>query len=447
MEVFMRIAGVFVIGMIVAAFICSYDVMAGDGDEVLWLGLDFENQLAPNAGSFKDSVKSNFSRKGVAYTPDGCEVSADTPRFVEGHKGQGLYIGGVVRNLLKPALAEIAFPEGKVQGIESLRKCKVAQIESDDAFVGDNSLSISTSKRLNSGIKIPLTVSGNGLYIFSFYLKGNGFITLSAKFAEEDDANLAEKPLKINATSEWKRHFIWFYAKDSAEVAVELKSAMGKRMKFEIDALQLEKQKKVNANFEKKQFPYGTGFSPGPWINGRKKSMGDVFRLTWSPEKAGSFPFEEGTITVWIKPEFNPEDCRHHQIFSRYYMWYSLAKRCYSQVGFMRGANEAENKSKNPNGWLILACAKVPALKRGVWSRLTVVWSNKREKIAIYSNGKLLKEDRSLTLTDYKSAQRNFLIGSHAKDGFLNGTLDELSIYSKAFTPEEVKASFEKESK
>jgi len=443
----MKCARRFFLGFLIAGLLGFYSIYVSGGEKNsdLWLRLDFENALAPNAGSFKDAVKPAFSRKGDAYTPEGCQVSANTPRYVKGHHGQGLYIGGVVRNLLKPALAEISFPKGKTNGLASVGKAKLAQVESDEAFIGETCLSVSTAKKLNSGLSIPLSVSGNGLYIFSCYLKGDGFLTLSAKFAEDNDANLTGKPLKISLTSDWKRYFIWFYSKESAELAVELKSAMGKRMKFMLDAMQLEKQKKLNANFETKQFPYGTGFSLGPWINGRKKSMGDYFNLGWSTDKAGSFPFKEGTITVWLKPEFNPTDCLHHQIYSRYYMKYSLAKRCYSQIAFMRAPNEADNKKKNPNGWLIVSCSKTPSLKRGSWTRLTTTWSNKLQKIALYCDGKLVKEDRALTLTDYKPAQRNFLIGSHEKYGFLNGTLDELSIYSKALSPEEVKASYEKE--
>jgi len=439
----MKVSGLIGFVLLVMLLCTSLGTLAEEANGDLWLRLDFENELAPNAGSFKDSVTPHFARKSEACTPEGCMVGIDIPRFVDGHRGQGLYIGGKVRNLLKADIADIAFADNKLNGINILADAEVKQVKSNDSFTGVTCLEVSTPKVLNSGISIPLSVSGNGLYIFSFYLKGKGLFRLSAKFEDNADANMTDKPVKINATSEWKRHFIWFYAKESAKVLINIKNAMGKRMNFSMDTLQLEKQKKLRANFESKQFPYGTGFSPGPWISGRKKSLGDQFKLVWSRDKVKSFPYKEGTISLWIKPEFNPNDCRNHEIFSRYYMKFSLAKRSYSNLIFMRGKNEADNKKKNPHSWMIMNCSKAPAFKRGAWSQMTVTWSNKAQKIAFYLNGALLKEDRSLLLEGFKGAY--FVIGSHEKSGYLNGTLDEISIYAKAFSSEEVKACYEKE--
>jgi len=129
-------------------------------------------------------------------------------------------------------------------------------------------------------------------------------------------------------------------------------------------------------------------------------------------------------------------------------MNYYLEKRCYSQLTFLRGGmNEAQNKKKNPKSSLKITSAKSTAFKRGVWSQLTTTWSNEKQKIAFYINGELLAKDRSLVPRDSQGAQGGLNIGSWNKDNFLNGTLDEINIYSRALSPEEVKAYYQKEKK
>jgi len=430
----MALAGAFLLSAAIPAARAQ-----GVSEKDLWLAFDFENSIEPSGGSAKGQMTVTFSRETRGVSPEGTECAANGPRFVKGFQGRGLYMGGESRNLLKPELADMEFPAGKVEGVDVLEGAAIEQVKTDDAWFGETCLKVQSSKKLGSGVSFPITVSGGGFYVFSLHVRGQGQLAL--RVVKPEGAAWTVGPEKsVSCSSNWSRHAVWVYATDTVSTSVTLATNAGERSEFFVDGVQLEKREKVMgfAFPEKNEYPYGKELSPGPWTPGRQKSAGDFFCVRW--DQKFMFPIAEGSYSLWFKPCFARGDCEYHSIIERYYQWSNLACWPYCQLNFFRGKNSAEHDQRSDMGQVEVR--RPEAFAQDQWCLLTVTWSNAERKSALYFNGELIGQ--TLSMCDSTYANGFMGIGNDGTSpSNTNGVLDNIRIYSRALAADEIKKEYE----
>ncbi|MBI3986896.1 MAG: LamG domain-containing protein [Lentisphaerae bacterium] len=408
----------------------------------LWLGWDFENTLEPSGGEARTKASMTLNRDSELVAPDGRATSdRHQPCFVAGVSGKGLFLGGQAENLLKPDFADMNLDGGELFGISALAEAVLKPAE-QGAWFGETCLKVATSKEAGSGISIPVKLSGGNygpdkpfLYVFSLHIKGHAALSLEIGPA----SGACSDPKTLQCTDEWKRHTVWMFAGERVEAVVKLKTAGGGESDFFIDGLQLEKKDNAQVSVAGRNAPRGKDFSPGPWAPGGKAVQADRLSVSWPGAK---FHSPEGTFSVWLKPLFNRDDAEGHVVISRSHMFYQLMFQPQGTLFFAR-ANEGDDRKENP--WGAIGIPRPGKLEKDAWSLLTATWSNADKRTRLYFNGEPLGEKNSFFETDM-NRNETLQLGVWNPDNLdgLNGVLDDLKIFSRALSADEIKAEYER---
>ena len=411
-------------------------------DDDLWLAIDFDGSVEPTAAVPAD-ISVTYTREGTAWSPDGKAFEADRPRYVDGVNGQGLYIGRGTTNLLSKAMADIAFDDGMVKGLQPVGGAKLGQVTTDDAWSGDTALQVSLGGNAGSGVKIPLNVPGGmhdgttspKLFVFSAHVNTDADLEISIRVDGRDDDNWFSTPVTVKAGDSWQRPVAWLFADVAAAAEVSIVSKSGSKADVLIDGLQLEAKERGHGSGEPGKFPYGRDHDADAWSPGDTSSNTGRLLVRW---KDAEFPNAEGTMSVWVKPLFNRGDADTHPVVSRSHVFYQLTFQNFNQLSFYR-RNEVEEPGKNK--WGDVRVARPENFAKGEWALLTATWSNRSKLTRLYYNGELLGEKESQHLTD--NGKTNYLfIGSWSNRWALNGVVDELRVYSRAMSADEIAAAY-----
>lgn len=408
--------------------------------EDVWLEFNFDYTVKPSGGTFRNEVQANFSRPSQAISPSGVEFGKGVPRFAAGLSGTGIFMGPQVHNQLPAALADISFEKGELEGITAVKGASLEQITTEEAWHGDTCLEVKPRTTVGSGFTVSRELKA-GLSIFSIHIKGKGMLSLRA--TAPPGALLGEAK-RIVCKDEWKRYDVWVWAPSSTSADFSVVTKMGMPTTFYVDGLQVDEgAKNLQANFEKRSFPYGKNFSPGCWVQGGSRSAADALTIKWEESGGEEFPVEEGSYNVWYKPAIHRADCAAHSIIKARYLTYSLKLAGYNTIDFYRGRNEAANKKENKRSHIRIG--RPASLKKDTWCMLTVTWSNEDKKVVLYCNGRKLKEIESKQTGRLYGSQ--LYIGHHHSRQHpqsAQGVLDDLRIYSRALSPKEIEEAYDK---
>lgn len=440
--------------ILVFLFIASGVNLFGDEknheDKDLWLSFNFNSGLNPSGGYGKTtSVKKVvFSRPFEVLRPENKIFKSNQPCLVKGKFGQSLYLGAYNKNLLSAELSDFSYSKDAKTSVSTLYNAKI--FIRNKGFFGNQSLAVNANGVFEGGISIPFTIEGGEgkskgkmkVSLFSFYIKGKGFIKVTATI--KNGITSGEKKLLLS--KKLNRVTMWLASNGKSKAKVKIVNLLGLRCKYIIDGLKLENTKMYlsKQNLEKKK-NCGSDYSATAWIKGGNELSNikvlDSFFITLIDKD--QFPVKEGTISVWIKPDFNQFDAMDHNIISLGSAFYSLMYQCYNRITFFRCNNKYVSGGKIVGGYGAVGKSR-PKLKRGEWGVFVATWSNKNHSTRLYYNGELIGECNSLYKADKISTKistylKTLTIGSYAGNS-LNGTIDELKIYSRALTSAEIKA-------
>ncbi len=143
---------------------------------------------------------------------------------------------------------------------------------------------------------------------------------------------------------------------------------------------------------------------------------------------------QEGTLELWIKPKWNGNDSRSHYIL-----------RQGDSGGILIGKDSANNlrlilNRKGANGQPEIDVGfSIADWKVNNWHHLAFTWSNSGKVIRIYIDGQL-KASRTLTGALPTIADTLLQIGGDGFGSYLDAVVDELCIFGRALTSQEITA-------
>ena len=409
----------------------------------LWLRFDFDGTLEPTGGFAKDDMQVTYLRPYEMVLPGNRLLAADAPRFEEDQGRRGLWLGKVATNLLPPGLADLSAPAAGE--FAPLAGAKATAAESKDALFGSGMLHVEASNLYGGGVLLKFSLPGAALpdgrllpFLFSFHVRGSGKVELRADVA----GGQAEAPKSLALDGRWQRASLWLASSNAASAEARLVNRAGFACAFQLSGLKLEKKDRAYATVGPSGMAaaYGSDFTPSAWSKGQGPSavptnLAERIEVKWrGPEP--SFPYAEGSVTAWIRPDFHRGDAEGHGVFARYYMIHSLLFEPYGQLGYFRG----EDLVDKANNFGEVRVSRPEDLETGKWGFLAATWSDKAAMTRLYFNGRLLGEHPSHGDRE-EQANPSLVIGGWGDP--LDGLLDTLAIYSRALSADEVRALFE----
>lgn len=419
-------------------------VATASAKDDLWLKFDFDGTLEPTGGSAKDDMRVAYARPYELVLPGNRVLAADAPRFEEDRGRRGLWLGRVATNLLPPGLADLSAPAAGE--VAPLGGAKAAAAGASEPLYGKGVLKVEASDLYGGGVALKFSLPGAALpdgrlvpFLFSLHARGSGKVELRADAA----GGQAEAPKGLALDGRWQRASTWLASATPTTAEVRLVNRAGFACAFELGGLKLEKKDRVHATVAAGglQAAYGSDFTPSAWSRGEGPSaaatnLADRLEVKWKgPEP--SFPYAEGSVTAWVRPDFHRGDAEGHGVFARYYMIHSLLFEPYGQLGYYRGQDLVDKA----NNFGEVRASRPQEMERGQWVFLAATWSDQAAVTRLYFNGRLLGERPSHGERE-EQANPSLVLGGWGDP--LDGLLDALSIHSRALTADEVRALAER---
>ncbi len=174
----------------------------------------------------------------------------------------------------------------------------------------------------------------------------------------------------------------------------------------------------------------GVNFSQG--IRGAGLSLPTGNQLFYA--SAGNINSAEGTIELWIKPNWNGNDSKHHYILQHG-----------NAGGLLIGKDSANNLRLILNRYGAVGGAEldtgvnVADWQANQWQHISFTWSSSQKAIRIYVNG-VLRASRSFNQTLPTINSDRIQIGGDGNSGFLESVIDEMGIYNVALSANQIMA-------
>ncbi len=218
-----------------------------------------------------------FTRNSIAYTSDGEQVAANTPRFEQGRFGQAIMVEEGTTNLLTANQSSV---ETDLTGFTAIRNATLSR-DATKSWHGSASLRVTTPGLQNDegvAITYSASLSAGQVFNYSVYLAGTGTVWLA--ILEYGSTLNNRQHIIANLSSEFKRYDMTYTVTATAtKLELRVVTNIVEAVTFWVDGIQLEAK------------PYATSFIDG----------------TRSPETltiptAGVLNPQEGTIEFWWNP-------------------------------------------------------------------------------------------------------------------------------------------------
>jgi hypothetical protein len=178
-----------------------------------------------------------------------------------------------------------------------------------------------------------------------------------------------------------------------------------------------------------------TGVSFGQGVRGAGLSLPAGNRLFYG--SAGNINSTEGTIELWIKPNWNGNDSKHHYIVQHG-----------GAGGLLIGKDSANNLRLILNrygaagGVEIDTGFNIADWRANQWYHVAFAWSSSQKVIRIYING-VMKSSRAFNQALPVINSDRFQIGGDGAGGYLDAVIDELSIHGVALSADQIAARYQ----
>lgn len=168
---------------------------------------------------------------------------------------------------------------------------------------------------------------------------------------------------------------------------------------------------------------FATGDSSPTWTNEGKSQKALSFNGNNEINTSSFSGLNETTWSFWVKPQTSNSQLMFRNLGASDYIAINTSGKAYRLRTFSGSGDILTNSGILPTN---------------EWSHITMTYSNPGVKL--YLNGKLENQNDTYTLGNLNSY---FKIGRYSSsyDG-LNGLIDEVKIYNRALTPEEVKQDY-----
>jgi hypothetical protein len=388
-------------------------------------------------------MEAGFKRDSVAYV-DGKKIEKDIPKLVEGKFGKGLMIEEPKTNLFSLNQSNV---EKDTSCYVSL-KGTVLSLSSDKPWEGKHCLKVATTgEKFQEGfsttdIKVEKVLFyGNVIspahYIASVYLKGEGKIKLSLKDAK---TNIAGEPVYLDLTNDWKRYFCRFafpfktksvgYGHESdwknflppdtpidSQLQLACTTADKEKTTFYADGLQVEKRPLPFSP------TYGSGLSPLSWGEGSMQIAQDQFSFSTREDIFNQWE-KTGTISFWFKPLWDTKDGTADEIL------YIAHGKIYLSHGYGKIRMRPSGTDTSPANW------------KDNWHHIGITWNEEGERI-LYVDGVPYPNKKEEKMPMVNSVYFSFGHTAGGRFHFPNGILDDLTLFQKTLTPEQIKSIYE----
>jgi hypothetical protein len=152
---------------------------------------------------------------------------------------------------------------------------------------------------------------------------------------------------------------------------------------------------------------------------------------------AGNLNSTEGTVELWIKPNWNGNDSRHHYILQHG-----------GAGGMLIGKDSANNlrlimnRYGSAGGVEIDTGFNIADWRANQWYHLAFTWSSSQKVIRIYVNG-AMKSDRAFTQALPAVNSDRFQIGGDGAGAYLDAVIDEFGIYGLALSADRIAGRYQ----
>ncbi|MCM8804073.1 MAG: LamG domain-containing protein [Candidatus Omnitrophica bacterium] len=434
-----------VIGIFFCQIAFSQENLPGKQEEI-YLYFSFDKGVQPDY-AISGVKNSQFSRNSIATKKDGTDVSENIPILEKGISGKGIYLGNGVTNIL---LANQSDVEEGIDGFTSIGKAELIQSDTE-SWHNLASLQVKTTKLLESGFSVSAKVTGGkyqivgpstptfvpNKYVFSIYLKGEGSLRI---YLKDETNNITGKVENVILTKDWKRYWCYIDLESSAEITFYCLNAEGKQITFFADGLQLEK--KTPPGY------YGadrTVIIPSPWTKGGSFREPDTLIY---PANLTDFPFEEGSLSFWFKPDYPVNDGEDHEFWQFAWNYFACRKQLYSELLLWAGREEQDGKSGSASAVRVFTpeIGWIPE----TWHFVVGTWSNKEGLIALYLDGKQIGKAKGWRTKNiwfpenpYHGIGCSNVLNPAVKILRANAVLDDFTFWKKPLTCEEIKTIYE----
>jgi hypothetical protein len=172
----------------------------------------------------------------------------------------------------------------------------------------------------------------------------------------------------------------------------------------------------------------GVSFSQG--VSGAGLSFPAGNQLFYG--SAGNINVTEGTMELWIKPNWNGNDSRHHSIVrhgSTGGMW--IGKDSANNLRLILNRYGSAGGSEVDTGF------NIADWRANQWVHVAFTWSNSQKVVRIYVNG-VMKSSRTFNQALPAINSDRFQIGGDGTNSYLDAVIDEIGIYGAALSSDQI---------
>ncbi|MEP7341654.1 MAG: SBBP repeat-containing protein [Acidobacteriota bacterium] len=178
-----------------------------------------------------------------------------------------------------------------------------------------------------------------------------------------------------------------------------------------------------------------TNVSFGQGVSGAGLSLPVGNQLFYG--SAGNFNATEGTIDLWIKPNWNGNDSKHHYIVQHG-----------GAGGLLIGKDSANNLRLMLNRYGAAGGAEIDTgfniadWRANQWYHVAFTWSSSQKAVRIYVNG-VMKSNRAFNQPLPAINSDRLQIGGDGAGSYLEAVIDELGIHGIALTADQIAARYQ----
>ena len=361
------------------------NIKAATNNSNLVASWNFENSLAPTF------ARDGWSAQATFAPGDG------KPRFVAGHRGQGLVLEEPGRNLLSPAAASL-FDDAKPFAVRGGAKIS---LDKSGALSGTNALKIETpGQNIGEGFAVPFARpdAASGL-AGEVSLKGKG--RLRARLFDPDNYVVGPS-VYLELTPEWKPYVLPpldFAPGGTGDLQLIVETADKTATTFYADQIGVEPN------------PYATSWLPGGQARGAEKVS---YRFG-----EGASELKEGTLLMWVKFLWNEDTT----------LDYEGGEGRDVQRQFVDSGSRGIELKWSKYNQLRMNTNSIGGIETldGKWHLLGVAWSDKKSEI--FADDKSSDRSGAVSLDPKKS----LVFGPYA-----NAIIDDVMLFDKAMTAAQV---------
>ncbi len=397
---------------------------------------DFHAGADPAAGA---AIPSRFFRDSAAYSGD-LVFAAGKPRLIAGKFGRGILLEERHANLLSPrqADAEGEEPDEFIALNQAKLKCAT-----NAAWQGGQALRVDTPGSNGAeGLAVEAVVEqarydGRRIvpahYVASVYLKGSGALMLTL---QEPGATTDVEPVTLNlSAAQWTR-CACVQAADFPAQAIGpgheadwpslLPARFRRKVKLQLACATVDKSKATffadGLQLEPRLAPaagQGINLAPRSWIPGKTAAAQDEFSVATSGAAFTNWP-GGGAISFWFNPAWDAQDGGRELIL------YLGPSAIFFQHANGRLRFQPAGVEFLPYDW------------RGAWHHIAVTWDAAGRRV-LYLDGYDYANPRG-EVQPLAEALERLALSSPGAGNAPNGIVDELILFNRALSLEEIKA-------